>query len=72
MPGDIHFAYPVDWILAEKFSQITGYSVEAVRIKRKRGLWPDGTITKVQNGRIHVNLKAYDQWVENGISSLVK
>lgn len=60
-----------EWILAEKFCELTGYTVEAVRNKRKRGIWPDGKITQVRRRRMHVNLRAYDQWVERGNVSLV-
>jgi hypothetical protein len=53
-----------DWILLERFCQITGYTEEAVKVKRKRGIWPDGIITVTRGRRIHVNLRRYEAWVE--------
>ena len=64
-------AYPVEWIRAERFSKLTGYTVEAIRTNRKRGVWPDGEITQIRRRRLFVNVRAYDQWVENGILSAV-
>jgi len=55
-----------EWVLVERFCELTGYTDEAVKIKRKRGIWPDGIITKIQGGRVHVNLPAYDRWVATG------
>lgn len=55
-----------DWVLAEKFAELTGHSVNSVKIKRNRGIWPDGTVTKVQGGRLYVSLGAFDHWVETG------
>jgi len=62
---------PITWILIDKFCDETGYTQEAVLTKRRRGIWPDGIITMKQGGRIHVNRKAYDKWVEKGCLSLV-
>jgi hypothetical protein len=56
--------HETDWVLLERFCQITGYTEEAVKVKRKRGIWPDGTITITRGRRIHVNLRRYEQWVE--------
>jgi len=54
------------WVLIDRFSEMTGHSPNAVKIKRKRGIWPDGIITQVRGGRLYVNLRAYDRWVETG------
>ena len=55
---------PCEWVLLERFCELTGYTEEAVKMKRKSGVWPEGLITTVRNRRIHVNLRRYDQWVE--------
>lgn len=52
------------WVLLERFCELTGYTEEAVKMKRKNGVWPEGIVTMTRNRRIHVNLEAYDKWVE--------
>lgn len=54
------------WVLLDEFCTQTGYTTEAVIMKRKKGIWPDGVITQIRCRRIHVNLQAYDEWVESG------
>lgn len=58
-----HTRYRPEWVKLERFCELTGYTEDAVRLNRKRGIWPDGIITQIRNRRIHVNLRAYDQWV---------
>ena len=52
-----------EWVLAEKFEELTGVTCEAIRMRRKRGIWLDGKHTKVVLRRIYVNIKAADQWI---------
>lgn len=56
--------YPIEWIKVERFCELTGYTEEAVKQKRKKGDWRDGDITAVRGRRLHVNVRRYDQWVE--------
>lgn len=57
-------AYPVKWVHLERFCELTGYTEEAVKRNRQRGIWPDGRITITRGRRVHVNLAEYDKWVE--------
>ena len=55
----------VKWVLPRKFAELTGYTEEAVRHKIKGGVWPEGRIWKKgPDGRILINLQAYDRWVD--------
>ena len=54
--------YPVEWMKVEKFCELTGYTEEAVKQKRKNGVWLDGEIVAVIGRRLHVNVRRYDQW----------
>ena len=58
--------YPVHWLTLDEFCRRTGYTREAVLMKRKNGVWPDGSITKNTGGRVHVNVAEYDRWVSTG------
>lgn len=58
--------HPCEWVLLDRFCEITGYTAEAVRIKRKRGQWPDGAFTMLRGGRLHVSMRAYNRWVSTG------
>lgn len=56
----------IEWQKLEKFCEDTGYQPGTVREYRKRGVWPDGIITKCTGRRILVNIPAYNRWVETG------
>ena len=58
------------WILAKAFCKRTGYSEEAIKMKRKKGTWPDGIITQIRGRRLHVNMMEYYHWVETGTFSV--
>ncbi|WP_398491381.1 excisionase [Variovorax sp.] len=59
------------WVLVNRFAEITGYSQNAVRHKIKGGVWIEGRIwRKAPDGRIFVNLLEFERWVES--SALVK
>ena len=54
-----------EWVLAEKFCELTGNTPNAIHQRRRRGLWLDGTHTAVVQRRLYVNIKAADQWIKN-------
>lgn len=58
-----------EWVLAEKYEELTGVTCEAVRMRRKRGVWLDGKHTKVVLRRIYVNIKAADKWISEQSST---
>jgi hypothetical protein len=55
--------YPVEWGRVDKFCEMTGFTVGAVRQNRKKGIWLDGQITAIKNRRLYVNVRKYDQCV---------
>ena len=58
------------WLLIPRFSIETGYSEDAIRAKIKRGEWREGEMWKKSpDGRVHINLEEYQQWV-NGQASV--
>lgn len=53
------------WVTIKKFVELTGYSEDAVRAKIKTGVWRQGEhLAKAPDGRILMNLQAYNRWVE--------
>lgn len=55
-----------EWVTLDKYCETTGDTHDAVRARRKKGIWPDGIITRIgPNGRIWVCLQLAYRWVEN-------
>ena len=57
-------SYPIVWVKLEKYTELTGDSMDSVQSRRKAGKWLDGNQCKVVDGRIWINLQAVDNWVE--------
>lgn len=54
------------WVLIKRLADITGYSENAIRHKVKSGVWVEGRIwRKAPDGRIFVNVAAFERWVES-------
>lgn len=55
----------MQWVLIPVFSNLTGYSEKAVRCKIQEGVWIEGKhYRRAPDGRITMNLPAYNKWVE--------
>lgn len=54
----------MNWITIQKLSELSGYTVPALRMKMERGVFIEGVHYKrAPDGRIHFNIKAYEAWV---------
>ncbi len=54
------------WISIKKCSDSYGISEEAIRALKKKGYWREQTHwVKAPNGRIFINVKGVDQWIES-------
>ena len=52
------------FVTIKKFSELTGYSENAVRGKIQRGDWlQDQVWKKAPDGRILIDLEGYEKWV---------
>lgn len=57
--------HPVNWVTIKKFSELTGYTEDAVRAKLANGVWLESALwKKAPDGRILMNLPGYNDWVE--------
>lgn len=56
--------YPVRWVKLEKYAELTGDSVESVNGRRKLGKWVMGNQYRIVDGRVWVDLRAAQRWVE--------
>ncbi|GAB3368220.1 MULTISPECIES: excisionase [Giesbergeria] len=54
-----------EWVLAEKFEELTGVTPMAVHNRRRAGIWLDGQHCAVIARRLYVNIKEADQWIKN-------
>ncbi|MCA1807053.1 MAG: hypothetical protein LC687_04280 [Actinobacteria bacterium] len=56
-----------EWVTLERYCETTGDTPDAVRARRKKGVWPDGMVTCIgPNGRIWVCPQLAYRWVESG------
>jgi hypothetical protein len=52
------------WVTIKKFSEMSGYTANAVRSKITRGDWLEGHLwIKAPDGRILIDLVGYESWV---------
>lgn len=57
---------PPRYVRVHIFEALTGYSKRAVEAKIREGKWIEGRhYRKAPDGHILVDLKAYEEWVEN-------
>jgi hypothetical protein len=56
-----------EWVLASKYQELTGVTREAVKQRKKSGVWREGHQVAVIARRLYVNIKAADQWINDQI-----
>lgn len=56
-----------NYVLIERASELTGYTVIAIERKIDSGVWPEGQVwIRAPDGRRHINMAGYERWVETG------
>jgi hypothetical protein len=56
----------LETMLLPEFCKQAGYTANAARCKIKRGDWRENVVwRKSPDGRIHIILKGYDNWVKS-------
>jgi hypothetical protein len=51
------------WVTIDRFSELSGYTPDAVRSKIKRGDWLERYMwVKAPDGRILISTEAFEQW----------
>ena len=59
----------IKWVTIPKLSDLMGYTEDAIRAKIKRHVWRCNTHwLKAPDGRILLNVKAIEQWVEKALN----
>lgn len=52
------------WVKIRKFAALTGYSVNAIHCKRRRGDWEEDVLwRKAPDGNILVHYENFQRWV---------
>lgn len=54
-----------EWVLAEKYQELTGITPMAIHNRRRAGVWLDGQHCAVIARRLYVNIKEADRWIKN-------
>ncbi|QDY49827.1 excisionase [Stenotrophomonas maltophilia] len=58
---------PVRFVTLKQFEALTGYTVDAINSKIKRGDWLEGAVfIKAPDGRNLIDLEGYEEWVVQG------
>jgi hypothetical protein len=61
----------INFVRISKFSELTGYSDDAVRAKIKSGVWREGSLfVRAPDGAILISLEGYDLWAQGRLSEL--
>ena len=58
--------YAITWVTLERYTALTGDTIDAVMARRANGQWTLGKQCKVLESRLWVNLAAVDQWIDGG------
>ncbi|QTD90788.1 excisionase [Burkholderia anthina] len=63
-------AFTSRYVTVFKFCEMTGYTEEAVKSKRRDGVWLEGQLwIKAPDGRILMDIEGYEKWVETARES---
>lgn len=54
-----------EWVLAEKFHELTGVTRMTIHNRRREGIWLDGKHCAVIARRLYVNIKEADKWIKS-------
>ncbi|SOY79983.1 Excisionase [Cupriavidus taiwanensis] len=54
----------IRYLTISKFAAESGYTEKAIRAKIHDGAWPEGVWLKAADGRILIDVKGYEEWVE--------
>lgn len=62
--------HPIKWVKLNRFCDLSGYTEKAIAGKIATGIWVENTEYRyAPDGKIQVNLEAYEKWVESGQGS---
>ena len=54
----------MNWVTIKKFSELCGYSEDAIRAKIKKGQWLiDSHFKKAPDGRIFIGINEVEKWI---------
>lgn len=54
----------MNWVTIKRFSQLSGYSEEAIRAKKKKGQWViDQHFKRAPDGRIFIGIREVEKWI---------
>ena len=57
---------PIHYVRVPVFCELTGYTVDAVDGKVRKGVWLEGIhYRRAPDGHILIDLRAFHAWVEN-------
>lgn len=56
------------YVTIPRFCELSGYTKEAVKSKRRDGVWLEGSVwIKAPDGRILIDLEGYEAWAVTGV-----
>lgn len=62
--------WAIKYVSIKKFSELSGYTEDAIRTKIRDGIWLEGKVwLKALDGRNLINIEGYEEWVEMAVVS---
>lgn len=59
----------IGYVTIRKFSELSGYTEEAIRPKIKRGIWLENRVwRKAPDARVLISIEGFESWVEKGLA----
>lgn len=65
-PGARILVAPSRFVTIELASTLTGLTEGAIRMKIARGVWLENRQYRRRDGRVMIDMEAYERWVETG------
>ena len=59
---------PARFVTIELAEKLTGLSQKAIRRKIEEGVWVEGRQYRRRDGRIFVDIRGFERWVEKGLA----
>lgn len=55
---------PARWVTIQLAATLTGLTEKAIRRKIERGVWLQGKHWRKADGRVYLDMAAYERWIE--------
>jgi hypothetical protein len=65
----LHAVTTLAWVRVKRYCELSGETANTVHYRRRKKVWIDGVHTKMQDGKLWINLVEIQKWIESNIKS---